>query len=120
MSTWPSRHCVVTSESKVSLGLIAEILAWNNITDLAISTRSDRRPPDTHDILRRRDYRAQTPLQNNTRIVGLHGKGRPSTLGAIPCLAAAGQICQITLVHAQELPATGAHFHALERVLPGA
>jgi hypothetical protein len=116
MSTWRSRRSLDTCAFKVRVFPFSR----TDEDTANIIIRPDRRPSNPHNFLRRRNHRAQTPLQDYAPVLGFIGKSRLATLGTLPSMAPSGEIGQITLLHAEELSTARAYFHALERILPGA
>lgn len=51
--------------------------------------------------------------------MGLFGKGRHATLGALSCMAASGATSSIARLYIQELCAARISFHAMERIFLG-
>ena len=117
MSTWPSLRSLAICAFKVRLFPFSRSV--KDYTNMASPPRPDRRPSDPHDFLRRRNHRPKTPVQDYAPVLGLIRESRSATLGTLPCLAPSSKIGQIALVHAEELSATRAHLHALERILFG-
>lgn len=131
MWTWPSHICVAIYVFKVRFffsyscnTIYTMCVYWKGGKNHLICTdltafRPHGRSSHIDDLLRGRNYRHQTHVQDSARLMGCDRENRYEPLGSVSSMATAGQTGQKTGFHLSGFRPARSYLHALEGVLSG-